>query len=486
MSSERNSVGTFSADSKHEELAILDQLGLADSPPVPVSLKELLLDSSLDRDASLKQLSDFLKRDIDDGQGGCIFALGEEENGEVMGFTKEQWDVALQRLTEAAQQFGAVCRVLLTYNVGGDAESAAPDEPSDACYGKVLIRQIPESPESLRDIRIAVIGNVDAGKSTLLGVLVRGNLDNGRGRAREFVTRRKHELQTGRTSAVRFDTLVYDSHGSSTGYGQHSKIRWTEIVRKATKMISFFDLAGHARYLGTTIFGVLSNRPNYCFLTVAANNGLIGTSKEHLGIALSLNIPVMVVITKIDLCPPNVLQQTIRQLIRMLKSPGARKVPVFIDSRESCVNTATQFANQRICPIFQVSNVTGRSLDLVRLFLDILPHQGKSESDAPFRLVVDDTFSVPSAGTVAAGIVDSGVVRVGEEIIIGPDYSNKFRKATIKSIQRNQVPVTVAVAGHNVGLALRNVPKKQVHTGMVMISKTDQAPPLHQRFVAEG
>lgn len=62
--------------------------------------------------------------------------------------------------------------------------------------------------------------------------------------------------------------------------------------------------------------------------------------REHLGIALALNVPVMVVITKIDICPPNILEETISQLTKILKSPGARKIPVFIKNREECVNTA--------------------------------------------------------------------------------------------------------------------------------------------------
>ena len=63
-------------------------------------------------------------------------------------------------------------------------------------------------------------------------------------------------------------------------------------------------------------------------------------NREHLGIALALNVPVMVVITKIDICPPHILQQTITQLTKILKSPGARKIPIFIKNREECINTA--------------------------------------------------------------------------------------------------------------------------------------------------
>ena len=196
---------------------------------------------------------------------------------------------------------------------------------------------------------------------------------------------------------------------------------------KQAKVITFTDLAGHERYLRTTVFGLLSSSPNYCLLMVAANNGLIGMSKygtqalwnriaqvltitprEHLGIALALNVPVMVVITKIDICPPQILQQTITQLTRILKSPGAKKIPIFIKNRDQTIETATQFVSQRICPVFQVSNVTGESLDLVRTFLNILPHHGNYDAQAPFEFHVNDTFSVPFVGTVVSGVVKSG------------------------------------------------------------------------------
>jgi len=63
-------------------------------------------------------------------------------------------------------------------------------------------------------------------------------------------------------------------------------------------------------------------------------------TKEHLGLALSLGIPVLVVITKIDMCPPNILESTIKQLVKILKSPGCRKIPMFIKTNEDVVVTA--------------------------------------------------------------------------------------------------------------------------------------------------
>ena len=72
--------------------------------------------------------------------------------------------------------------------------------------------------------RVAVVGNVDAGKSTLLGVLTHGDLDNGRGVARQRLFRHKHEMETGRTSSVSNDILGFDTEGSvvnkSDGHGE--------------------------------------------------------------------------------------------------------------------------------------------------------------------------------------------------------------------------------------------------------------------------
>lgn len=75
------------------------------------------------------------------------------------------------------------------------------------------------------DLRVAVLGNVDSGKSTLLGVLTQGELDNGRGRARLNLFRHLHEIQSGRTSSISFEILGFNSKGevhgiSGTQWGQ--------------------------------------------------------------------------------------------------------------------------------------------------------------------------------------------------------------------------------------------------------------------------
>lgn len=469
----------------HTELEILDHLGLSDGPS-QVKLKDWLLDTSEDAPATLAQLAGLIQSRIDEGHGETLFDLGLEDSGESMTFTKEQWDIGLRRITEAATSIRAAVRVLLTYNVGGAEEASSKNVKDTASHGKLLIRQTPSTAEEVIETRVAVVGNVDAGKSTMLGVLVKGNLDDGRGKARVNLFRHKHEIESGRTSSVGMEIMGFDTQGevvTSTIPGR--KLTWGEIGTRSAKVITFTDLAGHEKYLRTTVFGLLSSAPNYCLLMVAANNGLIGMSKEHLGIALALNVPVMVVITKIDICPPHILQETITQLTRILKSPGARKIPIFIKTREETVLTATQFVSQRICPIFQVSNVTGECLDLVRTFLNILPHHGHYDSEAPFEFHINDTFSVPFVGTVVSGVVRSGVIHAGDTVLVGPDSLGQFQTTNIRSIERKRIQVPACSAGQSASFALKRIRRKDVRKGMVVLPKLETPPKVYSDFVAE-
>lgn len=480
-----SATGAYGDFDHHEELDdILDSLDLSDPTP-RVRLRELLLSPGTDADA-LQKLADVVKERLLEGHGETVFEIGFENNGESMRLSRDEWDTAYRRLAEAARRLRADTQLLLTKNVGGELDGTPTKDGH--CSGKVMIRQTPATVEEVIETRIAVVGNVDAGKSSMLGVLVKGELDDGRGKSRVNLFRHKHEIETGRTSSVGMEIMGFDTAGEvvlSDTPGR--KLSWEEIGRRSAKVITFSDLAGHERYLRTTVFGMLSSSPNYCLLMVAANNGLIGMSKEHLGLALALNVPVMVVITKIDICPPQILEQTITQITRILKSPGARKIPIFIKNREECINTATQFVSQRICPIFQVSNVTGQNLDLVRTFLNILPHHGRYDADAPFEFHVNDTFSVPHVGTVVSGIVKSGVIHAGDDVQIGPDSLGRFMQTSIRSIERKRIGVPAASAGQSASFALRRIRRKEVRKGMVVLPKSDGPPPkVYREFVAEG
>jgi GTPase len=143
-------------------------------------------------------------------------------------------------------------------------------------------------------IRVAVVGNVDAGKSTFIGSQVSSSLDDGRGSARVLVMKHKHERVTGRTSTIGTHLFGMDENakpitGSSEG----------ELARKASRLVTFMDLAGHEKYLKTTIAGVARGMADYAMVLVNSLQPPTHMTLQHLKLCVSIGIPVVVVMTKV-------------------------------------------------------------------------------------------------------------------------------------------------------------------------------------------
>ena len=94
--------------------------------------------------------------------------------------------------------------------------------------------------QDFTEIRCAVVGNVDAGKSTLLGVLTHGELDNGRGLARQRLFRHKHEAESGRTSSVGNDILGFDSTGNVVNQPEHGNLDWVSVIYSKNGLNQFY------------------------------------------------------------------------------------------------------------------------------------------------------------------------------------------------------------------------------------------------------
>uniref|UniRef100_A0A0X3NIZ9 Tr-type G domain-containing protein n=1 Tax=Schistocephalus solidus TaxID=70667 RepID=A0A0X3NIZ9_SCHSO len=325
------------------------------------------------------------------------------------------------------------------------------------------------------EVRVAVVGNVDAGKSTMLGVLTHGELDNGRGLARLRIFRHKHEFESGRTSSVSNDILGFDADGVVVNKPVRGKLDWSEICQKATKVITFIDLAGHERYLKTTVVGLTGHAPDFVMLMVGANAGIIGMTKEHLGLALALSVPVFVVITKVDMCPPNVLNETINLLFRILKSPGCRKIPVLISSKDDVICSAINFTSERMCPVFLVSNVTGSNLDLLTSFLNLLSPRSPSRLEDPAEFQIDELFKVPGVGCVVSGTCLGGIIRVNDVLLLGPDSDGLFIPVPVKSIQRKRLTVNEVHGGQAASIALKRPRVIELRRGMILAARSLQA-----------
>lgn len=177
-----------------------------------------------------------IKERLAEGHGEALFDVGIEDSGESMGFSKENWEFALERIGVACEEVKADFKILMTRNVGGDAEVGPRDAKETGVSGKMILRQRPESVDNVIETRIAVVGNVDAGKSTMLGVLVKGGLDDGRGKARVNLFRHKHEIESGRTSSVGMEIMGFDSMSEivvSNTAGR--KLTWEEIGRRSVR-----------------------------------------------------------------------------------------------------------------------------------------------------------------------------------------------------------------------------------------------------------
>ncbi|GAA5925577.1 uncharacterized protein JCM15063_005062 [Sporobolomyces koalae] len=372
-----------------------------------------------------------------------------------------------------------------------ETASSQNDESTSARWtGKslrLMVRRKPDGAEDLLETRVAVVGNVDAGKSSLLGVLTKSRLDDGRGRARISLFRHKHEIETGRTSSPGNEILGFTPDSQVIVPDEHGKqqANWEAIAAKAGKVVSFTDLAGHERYLKTTLAGLTGSGADFVLLIVGANAGLIGMSKEHLSVALALSLPIVVVVTKVDMTPPHVYEQTCKQLVKILKSPGCRKKPVFVKDEGMAAELAVHYSAEKAAPIFTLSSVTGESLDLLKTFLNVVRPITTTENypvDANFEFSIDSIFSVPFTGTVVSGVVMAGRVRPNDTVLMGPDSLNAFVPVAIKSIQRKRVNVDYAEAGQSVSFALKRIKKSAVRKGMVLLGQTSVPPSSVRRF----
>jgi elongation factor 1-alpha len=130
------------------------------------------------------------------------------------------------------------------------------------------------------ELAFVVCGSVDSGKSTLIGTLLSGKLDNGNGLNRAIVSKHNHEVTTGRTSSISVHSIKKFNNNKS---------------------VIFIDLCGHEKYLKTTLYGIMGYYPDYAIILISANRGILKMTREHIKILHHLKIPIILVLTKIDI-----------------------------------------------------------------------------------------------------------------------------------------------------------------------------------------
>lgn len=342
---------------------------------------------------------------------------------------------------------------------------------------KVLVRKLSEN-KNIEEIRISVMGSVDAGKSSLVGVLTQGELDNGRGRARLQMFRHYHEIKSGRTSCISHELLGFDEMGNVINYKHNEMMTAEEISELSTKLISFIDLAGHRRYMRTTIQAVSGYSPHYTALVIAAGN-LNQMTIENLQIIKAFKIPYFVIFTKIDLVSPGD-SGTLKQLIQLLSDIDKHKTPVLIGSMNDF--RLLDDEHKKFIPIFCVSNVTGAGLDLVQKYLFMLTpnineNEQKKLEKEPLEFHIDEIFRVPgSGGTILGGLLVKGTMNEHMKVKCGPGPNGEFYSGTVKSIHRNKFPCKNIKPNQSASVCFSTSDEPLLfRSGMVLVEDDDEA-----------
>jgi len=331
------------------------------------------------------------------------------------------------------------------------------------------------------ELMVALLGNANSGKSSLVGVLTNPRvqrfvqyndteiaavvtldkenaadiLDDGDGKSRAAVLNLAHEKATGRTSSI-----TYNSISMCAG-------------RRA---ITFVDLCGQEQYLRTTINGMCCSYPDYAMVCIEK---ITKMTREHIMIAHTLGVPFAVLITKIDIIPEDKLAAIVHKVRKLCER--IRKQPLLI-RRPDDLRLIAPESNH--VPIMFISNATGRGIDEVLLQLGLLTPQRPHVVAGAF--VIDATFHVAGSGLVVSGTAGVDFC-VGDEVHVGHFNGHGFIKSRVRSIHdnfKNSIEALRVGARGCLCLNLAREHRRALRSGMVVVHDPGDVAPT-KAFRAE-
>ncbi len=297
-------------------------------------------------------------------------------------------------------------------------------------------------------VNIGTIGHVDHGKTTLTAAITTVLASKGWCELRSFdsIDNAPEEKERGitiNTSHVEYQT--------------------------ATRHYAHVDCPGHADYVKNMVTGAA--QMDGAILVVAATDGPMPQTREHILLARQVGVPKIVVfMNKVDMVDDpellDLVEMEIRDLLSFYKFDG-NATPIVRGSALGGLNKDEKW----MPAILEL-------MDAVDSFIPIPPR----EIDKPFLMPVEDVFSITGRGTVATGRIERGVVNTGDEVdIIG--MQEKTIKSTCTGVEMFRKILDRGEAGDNVGLLLRGIEKTDIRRGMVVAKPGSITP--HTEFKAE-
>ncbi|MBL0328585.1 MAG: elongation factor Tu [Bacteroidetes bacterium] len=297
-------------------------------------------------------------------------------------------------------------------------------------------------------VNIGTIGHVDHGKTTLTAAITVVLAEKGLSEVRDFssIDNAPEEKERGitiNTSHVEYST--------------------------ANRHYAHVDCPGHADYVKNMVTGAA--QMDGAILVVAATDGPMPQTREHILLARQVGVPKIVVfMNKVDMVDdPELLElveMEIRELLSFYQFDGDN-TPIIQGSALGGLNKDAKW----IPKIMEL-------MDAVDAYIPI----PQRETDKPFLMPVEDVFTITGRGTVATGKIETGVINSGDEVeIIG--MQDEKLKSTITGVEMFRKILDRGEAGDNVGLLLRGIDKKDIRRGMVVVRPGTITP--HTEFKAE-
>lgn len=461
---------------------------------------------------------------------GALYEIGVADDGTLAGLTKDEMDESLATLRIMAASLGCNVEVLRMLVVGdcewidsGGSENSPESDSQGVLHreelwvaealvtpdlrprddGQAPVSPLPpassgqtenlpdtkQAPLTANQLRVTLTGPTTSGKSTLLGTLSTGTLDNGRGKGRLGLLKHLHEVASGITSSVTQELVGY-SNGDIINYAHSGVESWIDIhdFTKEGRLVHLLDSAGHPRYRRTILRGIVGWAPHWTLLCIAADSadippaaGATSTALDvlgpggagvdlasaHLDLCLRLRLPLVIAITKMDLANKLSLSSTLSKILSSVKRAG--RIPKMVkggpaghsdlgrisELDEEAVREALGSMSARddpfsIVPIVLTSAVNGQGVGALHALLQGLPLPPTPTShgytgaalnpEQPACLFhIEDRFSLPAScglatsdahqqtdlGTVVAGYLRFGTLSIGDKVVVGPFPSDE-------------------------------------------------------------
>jgi len=296
-------------------------------------------------------------------------------------------------------------------------------------------------------LNVGTIGHVDHGKTTLSAAMTQVQAKKNMADAMKFEDIDKSPEEKERGITISITHLEYET----------DKRHYAHI-----------DCPGHKDYIKNMITGAA--QMDGAILVVAATDGPMPQTREHILLAKQVNVPALVVyLNKVDAVDDkemiDLVEEEIRDLLTKYEFPG-KDIPIIRGSALKALEGDAEAI---------------KSIEELMKALDEHIPEPKRELDKPFLMPVEDVFSIKGRGTVVTGRIGRGKIKIGEEIeIIGLKQS---KKTTVTGVEMFRKQLEDGQAGDNVGILLRGIEKDDVERGQVLAKPGSVT--AHKEFEAE-